>query len=185
MQILYIIFFGIHFYSYGKLLFIWVWNRSVSGDDISYSWTFQEQSPSLEHVKGLPVNYVCWAGDRGGGWANRRHNNMKTLKVSNDCLTFMVILLIIGVLSCWHFVKVCTGVFSIEKYFTVTPHVRGSDLHSLVLAATSLFKRQWRKPISYLKCHLFQCDQKRLFCYFCFQEATTLHLSFHNKCIFW
>lgn len=50
---------------------------------------FPEQSPSLEHVKGLPVCIMYAVQEREGT------NNMMTLKLQNERLTFMVIFLII------------------------------------------------------------------------------------------
>lgn len=60
-------FFSINFYSYCTLVFVWVWNKPVSSDEISYSWKFPEQSPSLEHVKGLPMWIMYGELQREGG----------------------------------------------------------------------------------------------------------------------
>lgn len=73
MQMLYSKFFSIHFYSYLTLLFVWVWNKPVSSDEISYSWKFPEQSPSLEHVKGLPM-WIMYGEQRQERQASEEKN---------------------------------------------------------------------------------------------------------------
>lgn len=44
-----------YFYSCHSLLLLRVWNKAVGRDDISYSWKFLVQSPSLKHAMGLPM----------------------------------------------------------------------------------------------------------------------------------
>ncbi len=60
-------FLSIHFYSYSTLRFVWVWIKPVSNDEISYSWKFPEQSPSLKHIKGLPVWIMYGEQEREAG----------------------------------------------------------------------------------------------------------------------
>lgn len=123
------IFFSIHFYSHSTPPFVRVWNRSVSCDEISYSWNFH----SNLHPWNMSRDYLCElcmvSGRRGarererGQWMEQLLNEYLAFMVTgltmdvilNTCLVFNTV---IGVLLLSHVYK---NPFQLSSFILTSP----------------------------------------------------------------